>query len=131
MQTLLRDAIRPLRILTARWVLPVPIPPTSRRPAPSRGSNSFTKRSAAILANASDRSASEKLVSNSDSSQCSYLFGIRAAAIKAPPRACKRQSQRVTPRSGPPGTGFHPEPAQVGQISVATFIIGYLSLSSL
>jgi DNA replication protein DnaC len=41
----------------------------------------------------------------------------------APPRARNWQSQRVTPRSGAPGTGFHPEPAHRGQTSAAVFII--------
>jgi hypothetical protein len=63
-----------------------------------------------------------------DSSQCSYLFGIRAAAIMAPPRARNRQSHRVTPPSGFPGTGFHPEPAHRGQTSAAVFMIVYFIL---
>ena len=108
---------------TARWVLPVPMPPTSNRPLPSRGLNSCTKRDALIWANEIERSAPGKSVVKFESSQCSYLFGMRAAAIKAPPRACNWQSQRVTPRSGAPGTGFHPEPAHRGQTSAAVFIL--------
>jgi hypothetical protein len=50
---------------------------------------------------------------------------MRAAAIMTPPRARNWQSQRVTPRSGAPGTGFHPEPAHSGQTSAAVFIIVY------
>src|SRR6202043_3798784 len=112
-----------LRMPTPRWVLPVPIPPTSSSPAPSRGSNPCTKRDALIWASAIERSAPGKSVVKFDSSQCSYRFGMRAAAIMAPPRARNRQSQRVTPRSGAPGTGFHPEPAHRGQTSAAVFII--------
>jgi hypothetical protein len=63
-----------------------------------------------------------------DSSQCSYLFGIRAAAVKAPPRARDWQSQRVTPPSGVPETVFHPEPAHSGQTSAAVFMIVYFVL---
>jgi len=51
-----------------------------------------------------------------------------AAAIMAPPRARSWQSQRVTPPSGVPGTGFHPDPAHRGQISAAVFMIVCLVL---
>src|SRR5208282_5688118 len=112
-----------LRMPTARWVLPVPMPPTSNNPLPSRGLNSCTKRDALIWAGAIERSAPGKSVVKFESSQCSYRLGMRAAAIKAPPRACNWQSQRVTPRSGAPGTGFHPEPAHRGQTSAAVFIV--------
>jgi hypothetical protein len=53
---------------------------------------------------------------------------MRAAAIMAPPRARNWQSQRVTPRSGAPGTGFHPEPAHRGQTSAAVFILPVIRL---
>jgi hypothetical protein len=46
----------------------------------------------------------------------------------APPRARSWQSQRVTPPSGVPETGFHPEPAHKGQTSAAVFMIVYLRL---
>src|ERR1700677_2660574 len=112
-----------LRMPTARWVLPVPIPPTSSNPLPSRGSNSCTKRDALIWASETERSAPGKSIVKFDSSQCSYLFGMRAAAIMALPRACIWQLQRVTPRSGVPGTGFHPDPAHKGQTSAPVFIV--------
>src|SRR5580658_65953 len=112
-----------LRMPTARWVLPVPIPPTRSSPLPSRGSNSCTKRDALIWASATVQSAPGKSVVKFDSSQCSYLFGMRAAAIIAPPRACIWQLQRVTPRSGASGTGFHPDPAHMGQTWATDFII--------
>jgi hypothetical protein len=47
---------------------------------------------------------------------------MRAAAIKALPRARNWQSQRVTPRSAAT-TAFHPEPPHSGQTSTAVFII--------
>jgi hypothetical protein len=47
---------------------------------------------------------------------------MRADEISVPPRARNWQSQRVTPRSGAPGTGFHPDPAQFGQTSASVFI---------
>jgi hypothetical protein len=53
---------------------------------------------------------------------------MRAAAMRAPPRARNWQSQRVTPPSGASGTGFHPVPEHNGQTSAAVFII--LSLLS-
>jgi len=60
---------------------------------------------------------------NSESSQCSYRLGIRAAAIRESVRARNWQSQRVTPRSGVPVTVFHPDPAHRGQTSVVDFMI--------
>src|SRR5271170_3077641 len=99
------------------------MPPTSKSPLPSRGSNSCTKRDALIWASAIERSAPGKSAVKFESSQCSYLLGMRAAAIKAPPRACNWQSQRVTPRSGAPGTDFHPEPAHIEQTSAAVFTL--------
>lgn len=65
-----------------------------------------------------------------ESSQCSYLRGIRAAVIKEAARARSWQSQRATRRSasepsrGPETdeTVFHPVPSHSGQTSAGALI---------
>src|SRR6266403_82189 len=47
---------------------------------------------------------------------------MRAAASRVSERAFRRQSQRVTRRSAPSATFFHPVPSHSGQTSTETFM---------
>src|ERR1700722_1410642 len=115
---------------TARWVLPVPILPMISRPVPSRGSYSCANLEAQRKANEREEGAPGKSVVKLESSQCSYLRGMRAAVIKEAARARTWQSHRATRRSAsepsrapkPDKTVFHPVPSHSGQTSTGALI---------
>src|ERR1700733_12318639 len=115
---------------TARWVLPVPILPMISNPVPSRGSYSCANLEAQRKASESDECAPGKSVVKLESSQCSYLRGMRAAVLKEAARARSWQSHRATrlsasePSRGPEPdeTVFHPVPSHSGQTSAGALI---------
>src|SRR5271166_2792087 len=112
---------------TARWVLPTPMLPISSKPVLSSGYSS-TNLQAAMRAVDKARCGPSK--SKLESSQCSYRLGIRADASSACARSWSLQSQRVTRRSEPTDTDFHPVPSHLGQTAVATFAGMHLDCAS-